>query len=66
MKDRAGNNLVVGDAVLYLVPGRSNSWLSWGIVEGFTPKMVVIRDTNKFTSVFRRDPNSVVKPYKEN
>lgn len=65
MKDRAGNHLEVGDGVLYLQAGRSTSWLSWGIVEGFTPKMVVIRDTNKFNDVFRRTPSSVVKPFKE-
>lgn len=65
MKDRAGNNLVIGDAVLYLQAGRSTSWLSWGIVEDFTPKMVVIRDNNKFNDVFRRPPSSVVKPFKE-
>jgi len=65
MKDRAGNNLVAGDSVLYLQNGRSTSWLVWGIVEGFTPKMVTIRDANQFDLIVRRNPSAVVKPFKE-
>lgn len=65
MKDRAGNELKVGDRVLYLVPGRSTSWLEWGMVESFTPKKVRIQPDKKrswTTEPVLREPSSVVKP----
>lgn len=65
MKDRAGNNLIPGDSVLYLKKGTSSSYLVWGIVEGFTSKMIIIRDANKFNEIVRRNPHTVVKPFKE-
>lgn len=63
MRDRAGNELAVGDRVLYLEPGRSTSRLVWGVIIRFTPEMVVFED--KF-GYLRRHPASVVKPYAAN
>jgi hypothetical protein len=64
MKDRAGNELEVGDHVLYLNPGTSTSWLVWGTVDSFTPKMVrLVPDKKGFLQdTLLRDPRSVVKP----
>lgn len=65
MKDRAGNELKVGDRVLFLVAGRSNSRLEWGSVAGFTRKMVEIEfNTGYSMDTFRRHPASVVLPAK--
>lgn len=65
MKDRAGNNLTVGDAIMYLQNGRFSSWLVWGIVEGFTTKTITIRDADKWGLIVHRHPSAVIKPYKE-
>lgn len=67
MKDRAGTELVEGDRVLYLNPGTSTSFLVWGTVVGFTPKMVRIEPEKKriLENTVVRLPSSVVKPFKE-
>ncbi len=67
MKDRAGNELTIGDRVLYLKPGTSSSWLVWGTVEGFTPKKVRVKPdgTGVLNEPVLREPRSVVKPFKE-
>lgn len=65
MKDRAGNELTIGDKVLYLVPGTSSSWLEWGEVDSFTPKKVRVSFINPYTrkrDTVLRDPRSVVIP----
>jgi hypothetical protein len=67
MKDRAGNELTVGDRVLYLVPGTSNSRLEWGTVAGFTKKMVEVEvETRWGLETVRRMPASVVLPWVDN
>ena len=67
MKDRAGNELTVGDKVLYLVAGTSNSRLEWGVVDSFTPKKVRINPDRKSVlhDTVLREPGSVVKPFRE-
>lgn len=66
MKDRAGNNLSVGDKVLYLQAGTSTSRLVWGTIDSFTPKMVVFAVQESWgTEKIRRLPSSVVKPFRE-
>lgn len=63
MKDRAGNELTIGDKVLYLIPGTSSSWLGWGTVYGFTPKRVWITPWDKDVDHnILREPRSVVIP----
>lgn len=53
MKDRIGNELEVGDLVLYVVSGRSSGDLSSGFITGMTPK---------FANVGKR--NTRVSPHK--
>lgn len=66
MKDRAGNELNIGDRVLYLEPGRSTSRLVWGTIDSFTPQMVVFGVQKSWgLEKVRRHPESVVKPFKE-
>jgi len=65
MKDRAGNELQVGDRVLTLEPGRSSSWLSWATVVGFTDKMVRVKFDKAILGTTVRNQASVVKPFKE-
>lgn len=66
MQDRAGNELQIGDKVLFLVPGTSTSWLEWGEVVRFTPKMVEVKYTQHGREhVSLRSNASVVKPFKE-
>jgi hypothetical protein len=63
VKDRAGTELSIGDRVLFLVAGTSNSRLEWGTVAGFTPKMVEIEHQSySGLDTVRRNPNSVVLP----
>lgn len=61
MRDRAGNELQIGDEVLYLEPGRSTSRLVWGVIVNFTPQMIVVKNRN---NECRRHPSSVIKPFR--
>ncbi len=66
MKDRAGNELAVGDRVLYLEPGRSSSYLVWGTIDRFTAQRVVFVVEKSWGSRDRTvPPDRVVKPFKE-
>lgn len=64
MKDRAGNELNVGDRVLYLQNGTSTSWLVWGTIDSFTPKLVrIIPEKKRFLEdTTLKEPKSVVIP----
>lgn len=61
MNDSAGNKLEIGDEVLYLEPRRSTSVLVWGVVEGFTPQMIILK--TRSGGRVRRIRKSVVKPF---
>lgn len=60
MKDFLKNELEVGDTVVYLEHGTSNSWLAFGEIVRFTPQKVVLKST-KHRMEFRRDPYGIIK-----
>lgn len=62
MKDRAGNDLYLGDHVLFLDVGKNTTTLSWGLVTHFTPKMVGLV-TGPNSKKITRYPESIVKPF---
>lgn len=65
MKDRAGNELNIGDRVLYLesTANKKTSFLVWGTIDKFTEHMVVFRvDTPWGIKDRRVTPDRVVKP----
>lgn len=67
LNDRAGNELAVGEKVLFLKPGTSTSWLIWGDVLGFTPKMIrILYRERGHAYTCLRNPESVVKPFRSN
>lgn len=40
MKDFLGNELQVGDRVVYVVHAGTHSWLQEGVIKHFTPKFI--------------------------
>lgn len=66
MKDFAGNELKVGDKVVYLESGRNTTHLEWGTIDRFTPQMVVFEVERSYGTRTRRcPPDRIVKPFKE-
>ena len=55
-RDFVGNNLEVGDSVICLQQGTSNSWFQWARIVRFTPKMVVVLEDRMNKLVDPNDP----------
>lgn len=67
MKCFLGNELAVGDKVILLESGRSNSWFVWGEIVRFTPQQVVVSYKVNWSTTFvdetRRYPQALIKPW---
>ena len=62
MDDFIGNNLKIGDNVVYISHGRTSSNLVMGVVEGFTPKKIYVHG---MYGVVLKEPSKVVKYMKD-
>lgn len=67
MIDRAGNELKVGDAVLYIQTKENDRvGLEWAHITKFTPQMVEILPINHPVRGHRKcRPERLVKPFRE-
>lgn len=62
MCDFVGNNLKVGDKVVYISHCRTSSSLVMAVVEGFTPKKIYVHG---MYGVVLKEPSKVVKYMKD-
>lgn len=62
MRDFVGNDLKIGDKVVYVSHCRTSSSLVMGTVEGFTPKKIYVHG---MYGLILKEPTKVVKYMKD-